>query len=251
VLLAGLLCGCGGEGGDKPAASTPAPFGWNLDQVPSAGTPLRTLEGEQGLVMHVMEEGEGEPLPPEQPMDLQYRVYMLNGRLIETSTLRAFVVASQREGGSIQGFVQGLEGIRMMERRRIYVPAVLGYGAQGKPPIPPNARLVFDVRPVRLIREDLVEGDGEVVREGHTITAHYEGRLEDGTIFQSSYVDGPPVTMPLSGFIPGWILGVPGMRVGGKRKLWIPYHLAYDGSARTGIPAYSNLTFTVEILGVK
>lgn len=101
---------------------------------------------------------------------------------------------------------------------------------------------------------DTVEGTGEVVKEGATVTAHYTGALaKDGTIFQSSH-DGPnqPIEFPLSGVIPGWTQGVPGMKVGGKRRLIIPAQLAYGAqSPSPNIPANSDLVFDIEITAVK
>ena len=102
---------------------------------------------------------------------------------------------------------------------------------------------------------DTVQGSGEVVKEGATVTAHYTGALvKDGTIFQSSH-DGSnqPIEFPLSGVIPGWTQGVPGMKVGGTRRLIIPYALAYGEAGRPdgGIPAKADLVFDIEITAVK
>lgn len=96
---------------------------------------------------------------------------------------------------------------------------------------------------------DTIEGTGEVVPEGATITAHYTGALcKDGTIFQSSHDFGRPITFGLSQVIAGWTQGVPGMKVGGTRRLIIPSALAY-GSARAAanIPPNSDLVFDIEL----
>src|SRR4051812_33276401 len=92
---------------------------------------------------------------------------------------------------------------------------------------------------------DTVEGTGEVVPENAKITAHYTGALcKDGTIFQSSHDFGDPVTFGLNQVIQGWTVGVPGMKVGGTRRLIIPSEMAY-GSARAAanIPPNSDLVF--------
>lgn len=99
---------------------------------------------------------------------------------------------------------------------------------------------------------DLVEGTGEVVKAGATVTAHYTGALvSDGTIFQSSHDMGEPVEFPLSGVIKGWTDGVPGMKIGGKRRLIIPAAQAYGDQSRPGIPANSDLVFDIEMVSVK
>lgn len=99
---------------------------------------------------------------------------------------------------------------------------------------------------------DKVEGTGEVVPEGASVTAHYTGALcSDGTIFQSSHDMGRPVTFPLSGVIKGWQQGVPGMKVGGTRRLVIPAALAYgDQSPSPNIPRNSDLVFDIELVSL-
>jgi FKBP-type peptidyl-prolyl cis-trans isomerase len=100
---------------------------------------------------------------------------------------------------------------------------------------------------------DIVEGTGDVAPEGATITAHYTGALcKDGTIFQSSHDFGNPLTFGLDQVIAGWTQGVPGMKVGGTRRLIIPSTLAY-GSARAAanIPPNSDLVFDIELVSLQ
>ncbi len=101
--------------------------------------------------------------------------------------------------------------------------------------------------------EDLIEGNGKAAEKGALITAHYRGWLADGTEFDSSYAKGRPFQTVLSKnkVIQGWFLGLQGMKVGGKRKLWVPAALAY-GERQIGamIPPNSNLTFEIELLEV-
>lgn len=100
---------------------------------------------------------------------------------------------------------------------------------------------------------DVREGDGDIVPEGATITAHYTGALcADGTIFQSSHDFGKPLTFGLGQVIKGWTKGVPGMKVGGIRRLVIPSALAY-GSVRAAanIPPNSDLVFDIELVELK
>ena len=98
---------------------------------------------------------------------------------------------------------------------------------------------------------DIKEGTGDEVKAGDTVTAHYTGALaKDGTIFQSSKDMGQPATFPLSGVIKGWQDGVPGMKVGGTRRLVIPAAQAYGETARDGIPANSDLVFDIELVKI-
>ncbi len=100
--------------------------------------------------------------------------------------------------------------------------------------------------------EDIVEGTGEVVTEGATVTAHYTGALAaDGTIFQSSYDAGQPIPFGLNQVIEGWTKGVPGMKVGGTRRLTIPAAQAYGANSPSpDIPANADLVFDIVLVSV-
>lgn len=99
---------------------------------------------------------------------------------------------------------------------------------------------------------DTVEGTGDEVQPGATITAHYTGALcANGTIFQSSHDMGRPITFPLGGVIKGWQQGVPGMKVGSTRRLIIPAEMAYGSqSPAPNIPANSDLVFDIELVEI-
>lgn len=99
---------------------------------------------------------------------------------------------------------------------------------------------------------DLEIGDGQTVQPGDTITAHYTGALcKNGVIFQSSHDFGAPVTFGLDQVIKGWTDGVPGMKVGGWRRLVIPAEQAYGAnSPAANIPANSDLVFDIELVSI-
>lgn len=98
---------------------------------------------------------------------------------------------------------------------------------------------------------DTVVGTGEEVKASDTITAHYTGALAStGVIFQSSLDTGSPFTSALSGLIQGWQEGIPGMKVGGTRRLIIPSAQAYGASSQAGIPANSDLVFDIVLVAV-
>jgi len=96
--------------------------------------------------------------------------------------------------------------------------------------------------------DDTVVGEGEVVLAGDTVTIHYTGALaSDGTIFDSS-TSGEPATFPLDNLIPGWQEGIPGMKIGGKRRLVIPPALGYgESGSGSSIPPNSVLIFDIEL----
>lgn len=83
------------------------------------------------------------------------------------------------------------------------------------------------------------------------VTVHYTGWLENGKKFDSSVDRGEPATFALNQVIAGWTEGVGSMRVGGKRKLVIPYTLGYGAQGSGPIPAKATLVFDVELLDAK
>jgi peptidylprolyl isomerase len=99
---------------------------------------------------------------------------------------------------------------------------------------------------------DVKEGDGEEVQPGDCVAALYYGTLaSDGTMFDGNYETGQPIEFPLTGVIQGWTEGIPGMKVGGVRRLVIPADQAYGEQERSGIPANSDLIFEVEIISTR
>lgn len=104
-----------------------------------------------------------------------------------------------------------------------------------------------------LVIEDLKEGKGEPVKIGDTVVMHYTGWLEDQTKFDSSYDRKEPFETKIGvGYvIKGWDMGVPGMKVGGKRRLTIPHTLGYGRYGSGSIPPEATLIFEVELLKIK
>lgn len=99
---------------------------------------------------------------------------------------------------------------------------------------------------------DVEVGTGEEVQPGATITAHYTGALvKNGIIFQSSFDFGEPISFGLNQVIAGWTRGVPGMKVGGTRRLVIPAEQAYGASSPAkNIPANSDLVFDIDLVAI-
>jgi FKBP-type peptidyl-prolyl cis-trans isomerase len=99
--------------------------------------------------------------------------------------------------------------------------------------------------------QDLEVGTGEEAANGQSISVHYTGWFLDGEKFDSSVDRGAPYSLTLPGqVIQGWNQGIPGMRVGGMRRLVIPPDLAYGEAGRSGIPPNSTLVFDVKLVGV-
>ncbi len=97
----------------------------------------------------------------------------------------------------------------------------------------------------------LKKGTGKSPTATDVVTVHYEGKLTNGKVFDSSYQRGEPASFPLNRVIAGWTEGLQLMQTGGKYEFYIPANLAYGDRATGSIPANSPLIFTVELIDVK
>lgn len=117
----------------------------------------------------------------------------------------------------------------------------------------PNFKPVSKVDSLQKL--DTVVGTGAEVTSGATVSVHYIGAVAaTGEVFQSSKDFGTnPITFPLSGVIKGWTDGIPGMKIGGTRRLVIPAAQAYGATPPpgSGIPANADLVFDVELIAIK
>jgi FKBP-type peptidyl-prolyl cis-trans isomerase len=121
--------------------------------------------------------------------------------------------------------------------------------AQNEQPDPPTGLAGFEppVTIGELRYEDQTIGTGDTVLQGDQITFNYTGVLATtGEVFDSS--NGTPVTYGLGQLIAGWQQGIPGMKEGGKRRLFIPAELGYGSQGSGSIPANSDLVFDIEIV---
>lgn len=101
--------------------------------------------------------------------------------------------------------------------------------------------------------QDVTIGTGDLAKPNMMYSVNYTGWLaSDGTKFDSSYDRGRPIEFPVGvkRVIAGWDLGFEGMHVGGKRRLFIPYQLAYGETGKGPIPAKADLIFDVELMGM-
>ena len=106
--------------------------------------------------------------------------------------------------------------------------------------------------PSGLQYEVIEEGPGKSPKPGDEVTVHYRGTLVDGTVFDSSYERGEPVTFPVEGVIPGWTEALQLMKEGAKWKLFIPPSLAYgERGAGQVIGPNATLIFEVELISVQ
>lgn len=120
--------------------------------------------------------------------------------------------------------------------------------ADGKERLPVLAR-----SEIKLVIEDLKIGTGAEATIDSTVSVLYHGLLKDGSVLDSTRDKGnQPYTLAVRRFVQGWQVGVPGMKVGGVRRLTIPYQLAYgDKGSPPRVPPKADLTFVIELKDVK
>lgn len=110
-----------------------------------------------------------------------------------------------------------------------------------------------ETEPEKLLIEDVVHGGGLMAESGDTVVVHYTGTLKNGDVFDTSRSPGREpfqFTLGSGQVIEGWERGIPGMRVGGTRKLTIPARLAYGENGFGAIPSGAALIFEIELLSV-
>lgn len=173
--------------------------------------------------------------------------------------------------GLIAGWQEGIPGMKVGGRRQLTIPPELAYGPAGSGHQLSGKTLIFvidllDVRvppetpvieksegpaPTGLVVEDITVGDGAEAQPGGVVDVHYHGvEYDTNEVFDSSFARGDSVKFPLGRLIPGWQEGIPGMKVGGRRKLTVPPELAY-GPAGSGHPlGGKTLVLVIDLLGV-
>lgn len=105
--------------------------------------------------------------------------------------------------------------------------------------------------PTELVITDLVVGDGDEATPGATVDVHYVGvEFDTGEEFDASWNRGASINFPLGSLIAGWQQGIPGMKVGGRRQLVCPPHLAYGPAGGGHRLSGKTLVFVIDLLGV-
>ena len=175
----------------------------------------------------------------------------------KSTRIAIWIIAGVMAVGSVGAyFLVILENENTKKQDAQTVDVGTGGEAETNPVDPSAYKVNGDV--TELQTTDIVVGTGAEAKVGDTVRVHYKGTLaQSGSKFDSSYDRGEPAEFPLQeptptqqGVIAGWVEGVSGMKVGGKRRIIIPSEKGYGSQAQQGIPANSDLVFEVELLGV-
>jgi peptidylprolyl isomerase len=234
---------------------------------------------ESGLQYIILEEGDGEIPEIGQVVSVHYTGYLTDGTIFDSSRDRGETFSFPLgQGQVIAGWDEGIGFLPAGSSGRLIIPPELAYGDRGAgEQIQPGATLVFDVELVEILPPppesptavdesefletdsgvqyyDIEEGSGAVAEDGQIVTVHFTGWLEDGEMFDSSFLRGQPIAMILGAgqVIPGWEDGMKNMKVGGMRQIIIPPELGFgeEGAGGGVIPPNATLIFEVELVDV-
>lgn len=258
-----------------PAAPPPTAPRAPKDVAEAPADAARTADG---LATRILARGEGGPHPgPHDRVTLIYTGWTPGGRAFDSSVPRG-EPATLSADTLFKGWSLGLQLMTKGEKRRLWIPAELGYGDAPPTPGAPSGPLVMDVELIDFVKmpepprvpDDVDAAPKDATRTASglayrilkrgkgkehptadsTVEVHYTGWTPDGKMFDSSVTRGKPISFSLNGVIKGWTEGVQLMAVGDKARFWIPGKLAYgDKPARPGTPS-GDLVFDVELLSI-
>ena len=218
------------------------------------------------LQINDMKVGQGAPVEKGDSVYVGYRGTLMSGAEFDSNLNENAMPFMFRVGGGevVRGWDEGFVGMKIGGERELLVPAEMGYGVQGNgEKIPPNSDLKFKVILYDVVKpgeesafwtEDIVEGKGPAVKAGDTVTVDYEGTLVNGHKFDSTKDRMAPLVIRLTKEevgIPGWIDGLTGMKVGGRRKIRLGPNVGLGFQSKNGVPPNSVLMFDVKLLKIE
>ena len=276
-----LIAACGG---DDSTSTTAAPSSTEASAISDPADlidePTVSLPSEipTELVITDITEGEGEAAIEGSTVYVYYvGVLSENGKRFDGNFGSDPYAVTLGVGAVIDGWDQGLIGIKAGGRRQLDIPADLAYGSAGSgDAIPPDSAISFVVDVVAivppidpadapeitiegaenvevLVSEDLVDGKGDEAKAGSNVLVHiiaFNGAT--GEELASTWGDPSPVALLLAegGSLPGLVEGIPGMKVGGRRQLTIPFADAFgaEGNSSMKLPASTDLIVVIDLL---
>ncbi len=276
-----LIAACGGDDSstttDAPT-STDASATSDLADLIDEPTVSLPTEMPTELVITDITEGEGEAAVEGSTVYVYYvGVLSKDGDRFDGNFGGDPYAVTLGTGAVIDGWDQGLIGVKAGGRRQLDIPSELAYGASGSgDAIPPDSAISFIVDVVaivppidpadapditikgaanvdKLVSDDLIDGEGDEAKAGSNVLVHIIAyRADTGEQLASTWGDPSPVALLLKdgGSLPGLIEGIPGMKVGGRRQLTIPFADAFgtDGNTDMKLPASTDLVVVIDLL---
>ena len=243
---------------------------------------VQWVQNVPGVEIFDQKTGLGDEAKDGDELTLHYTGWLAGGTRFATSKLQGKPVQVVIGAGqAIPGWEKGLVGMRQGGVRLMRIQPYMGYGQATGPRIPPHSTLLFRVELVErkgATPSDALDlfpsvesvawtdgqpglrfavadsGAGETAaKPGDDVAVHYTGWLADGTRFDTSRSRGEPFvfTLGAGAVIPGWDLGVAGMKVGERRLLRIPPQLGYGAQGAGAIPPNAELVFAVELVEIR
>jgi peptidylprolyl isomerase len=218
---------------------------------------LAACLGQAQLVSTDLTVGKGDTVKPYDFVTVQYRGTLNDGKVFDSSYEREEPFAFQVSAAQvIAGWDTGVVGMKVGGKRRLVIPPGLAYGDRAVGEIPANSTLNFEIEVVKIDRakvEIVRKGSGtEEAAPGDLAEVHYTGTFPDGRKFDSSRDPGrEPLSIDLRRprLIAGFLQGLSGMKVGERRKVTIPFGLAYGKEGRPPvIPPEATLVFDLELV---
>lgn len=227
-----------------------------------------------GLKYKITHKTEGAKPTAGDKVQVHYTGKLTNDTIFDSSLKRGVPFEfSIGKGQVIKGWDEGIALLHVGEKATFIIPADLGYGSREMGTIPANSTLVFDVELIGIaakpaaydtkgketitlpsgVKYTIIQlGPGAKAAPNTTVTFHYTGWLEDGTIFDSSVEKNQPGTASLgeNKLIPGLDEGLQHLTVGSKAKIFVPAKLGFGERQAGSIAPNSNLIFDIELLKV-
>ena len=210
-------------------------------------------------------------------VNLGFRATFLNGQILDSTFGKAPLCIKLGWRPRLEGFTrvafpaldEAIAGMKVGGSRRITLPSELAYGALEVGEVPPNTALTFEVQLLDVIPkgaqgklkiEEMSVGTGAEPTDGKPVRVHYRGSFVNGVQFestvQSADPQGRPAGTPLTfvygpkAMVSGFIAGLKGMKVGGWRRVTIPYNFAYGELGKEQIPPFATLVFELYLESV-
>ena len=212
--------------------------------------------------------GFGPVATSEDILTVHYTAYILGGDTV-TNTRDSNSPLSITLGNEtlIEGWETGLQGMQKGGIRHLIVPPEMAYGEEGfdSDNIPPHATIIYDIELIVLDKslntlyqpyasQDIVVGVGSAAIAGNDLTVHYTAYILGGDTVANTKISGSPlnITLGIETLLDGWETGLPGMQVGGIRRLTIPPEMAYGvvGFVPDNIPPHATIIYDIELIAL-